>query len=48
MVLVTDSVGNELTPEQQDYFEDSVVRDENGKISKLYITERLLILMFLI
>jgi|LSQX01.1.fsa_nt_gb hypothetical protein len=35
-VLVTDSVGNELTQEQQDYFEDSVVRDENGNLKVVY------------
>ena len=35
-VLVTDSVGNELTQEQQDYFKDSVVRDENGNLKVVY------------
>lgn len=33
---IKDSVGNELTQEQQDYFEDSVVRDENGNLKVVY------------
>ena len=32
----TDSNGNNLTPEQQEYFKDSKVRDENGKLKVMY------------
>ena len=31
-----DSQGNELTKEQQEYFKDSKVRDENGRLKHLY------------
>ena len=33
---LSDSDGNQLTEEQQDYFKDSVVRDENGNLIPLY------------
>ena len=32
----TDSNGNELSPEQQAYFKDSKIRDENGNLLTVY------------
>lgn len=32
----TDSQGRELSPQQQEYFKDSKVRDENGKLLEVY------------
>ena len=32
----TDSEGRELTPEQQEFFKDSVIRDSNGNLMPLY------------
>lgn len=31
-----DSIGNQLSPKQQEYFKDSVVRDENGNLKVVY------------
>lgn len=33
---LSDSDGNQLTPEQQEFFKDSVVRDENGSLKVMY------------
>lgn len=33
---LSDSAGKELTAEQQEYFKDSVVRDESGKLKVMY------------
>ncbi len=33
---LSDSTGKQLTKEQQDYFKDSVVRDENGNLKVMY------------
>jgi hypothetical protein len=33
---ISDSNGNQLTAEQQEYFKDSVVRDENGNLKVMY------------
>ena len=33
---LSDSTGREITKEQQDYFKDSVVRDENGNLKVMY------------
>ena len=37
-ILSTDSKGNKLTKAQQDFFKDSKVRDDNGKLSMVYHT----------
>ena len=37
---VTDSSGKQLTEAQQEYFKDSVVRDANGNLLKLYHTTK--------
>lgn len=35
-ITKSDSEGNELSPKQQEYFNDSVVRDENGNLLVVY------------